>query len=226
VVVTKSKARTFQARLETGGQTLGWTTVRVPFAPGEAWKDMIRLRVRGTLNGFAFRTSLFPDSRAGDGAGDFFLLVNKAMQRGGEARLGDVGEFTLEPDLDARDAELPDELLILLDDEPGLHDWYNDLSEYTRREIGKWIVGVKSDASKMKRAEQTAERLLATMDAERELPPMIVAAFNRRPKAKTGWAKMTRAQRRNELLAVFHYQTLPAIQKRLEKLCDLAEKRI
>ncbi len=222
--MSKNKPKTFKARLEQLGQALGWTIARVPFAPAEAWKEMVRLRVRGTINGFAFRTSLFPDSRAGDGAGDFFLLVNKAMQRGGHAQLGDIAEFSLEPDLDARAAELPDELSVLLDDEPGLRDWYDGLSEYTRREIGKWILGVKSDASKMKRAEQMAERLLATMEAERELPPMIVAAFKRRPKAKAGWAKMTPTQRRNELMAVFYYQTLPAIQKRLDKLCDLAEK--
>jgi len=70
-----------------------------------------------------------------------------------------------------------------------------------------------------------AERLLATMEGERELPPVIAAAFRERPKAKVGWAKMTAAQRRGELMAVFYYRTPEARQRRVEKLCDAAEKR-
>jgi uncharacterized protein YdeI (YjbR/CyaY-like superfamily) len=181
----------------------------------------VRLRVRGEANGFAFRTSLFPDAARGG----FYLLINKATQAGSGARLGQVAEFRLEPDLEERAAELPDELAVLLDEVEGLREWYDELTEYTRREIGKWIAGVKSDASRMKRAEQMAERLLATMEAEVELPPVIVAAFRRRPKAKAGWAKMTPLQRRGELMAVFYYQTPEAREKRLEKLCDGAEKR-
>jgi hypothetical protein len=35
---------------------------------------------------------------------------------------------------------------------------------------------------------------------------------------------MTPAQRRGELLAVFYYQTLDARQRRIEKLCETAER--
>ena len=140
-------------------------------------------------------------------------------------RLGDTAEFRLEPDLEPREAELPDELAVLLDEEPGLREWYDELTEYMRREIGKWVMDVKSDEARMRRAEQMAERLLATMEGERELPPVIEAAFRARPKARAGWAKMTPVQRRGELMAVFYYQTPEARQKRVEKLCDAAERR-
>jgi uncharacterized protein YdeI (YjbR/CyaY-like superfamily) len=213
------KPKTFRAPLEKGDRALGWTIARVPFDPATTWKSMIRLRVKGDINGFAFRTSLFPDTRGG-----FYLLVNRAMQEGAKSRLGDTAAFHLEPDLDPREAELPDELAALLDEEPGLRQWYDSMTEYTRREIGKWVTGVKSDASRMRRAEQMAERLLATMEAERELPPAIVAAFRSRPKARAGWARMTPTQRRGELLAVFYYQTVEARQRCIDKLCDVAER--
>jgi len=87
------------------------------------------------------------------------------------------------------------------------------------------VVGVKSDEARMRRAQQMAERLLATMEGERELPPVIAAAFRARPKARARWAKMTAAQRRGELMAVFYYQTPEARQRRVEKLCDGAERR-
>lgn len=206
--------------LEKGDRTLGWTIVRVPFDPSTTWKEMVRLRVRGEVNGFPFRTSLFPDS-----AGGFYLLVNRTMQAGAGVGLGGSAEFVLEPDLEPRNAELPDELAALLDEVEGLREWYGGMTEYTRREIGKWVLGVKSDEARLRRAEQMAERLLSTMEAEIELPPLIDAAFRARPKARAGWAKMTPAQRRGELLAVFYYQTPEARQKRLGKMCDAAERR-
>jgi uncharacterized protein YdeI (YjbR/CyaY-like superfamily) len=221
-----AKAKRFKAVLEKGNLALGWTIVRVPFEPAKEWKQMVRQRVRGEVwsekgGSFTFRTSLFPDTRGG-----FCILVNRAMQAGAGVKLGDAADFRLEPDLEPREAELPDELAVLLDEEPGLREWYSGLTEYMRREIGKWVVGVKSDEARMRRAEQMAERLLATMEGERELPPVIAAAFRARPKARAGWAKMTEAQRRGELMAVFYYQTPEARQKRVEKLCDAAEKRV
>jgi uncharacterized protein YdeI (YjbR/CyaY-like superfamily) len=215
-----SITRSFRALLEKDDRSLGWTIARVPFDPARAWKQMVRLRVRGDINGFAFRTSLFPDALGG-----FYLLVNRAMQQGAAVSLGETADFRLEPDLEPREAELPDELAVLLDQEPGLQGWYGDLTEYMRREIGKWVVDVKSDEARLRRAEQMAERLLATMEGERELPPAIAAAFRARPKARAGWAKMTPTQRRGELMAVFYYRTVEGRERRIEKLCDAAERR-
>ena len=221
VKVTKlAKLRSFRAVLERGDKALGWTIAKVPFSPADVWPEMIRLRVRGEMNGVAFRTSLFPDPRGG-----FYLLVNRGLQHEGGVNLGGAADFVLQPDLEERPAELPDELALLLEDEPGLRSWYDGLSEYTRREIGKWCHGAKGDAAKMRRAEQMAERLLSTLEAERELPPAIEQAFRQRPRARAGWAHMTEAQRRAELLAVFYYQTPDARERRIAKLCDVAEKR-
>lgn len=213
------KLQRFTTALEQGDRALGWTIARVPFDPAKTWKQIVRLRVSGEINGFAFRTSLFPDRRGG-----FYLLVNRAMQQAAAVSLGDKAEFRLQPDLEPREAELPDELAALLDEEPGLRDWYNHLTEYMRREIGKWVNAVKSDAARMRRAEQMAERLLATMEAEQELPPAILTMFRARPKARAGWSRMTPTQRRSELLAVFYYRTVEARERRMEKLCETAER--
>jgi len=49
-----------------------------------AGKPMVRLRVRGTVNGFAFRTSLFPMRAA------LSICWNRAMQAGAGVGLGDA----------------------------------------------------------------------------------------------------------------------------------------
>ena len=113
----------------------------------------------------------------------------------------------------------------MLDEAEGMRQWYECLTEYTRREIGKWIEGVKSDQARLSRATQMAERLLSTMEAETELPPLIQRAFRARPRAAEGWKQLTTGQRRAELMAVFSYQTPESREKRVAKLCGAAEKR-
>ena len=216
-----AKAKRFRAVLEPLGDGLGWVVAWLPFDAAATWKTMVRRRVTVEVGGEVFRTSLFAGVRR---KGDF-LLVNKKMQRTAGGGVGAMVDFAIAPDLEERPAELPDELAALLDDEPGLREWFDGLTEYMRREIGKWVMDVKSDEARRRRAEQMAERLLATMEGERELPPVIQVAFRARPKARVGWGKMTPAQRRAGLMAVFYYQTPEARQKRVEKLCDEAEKR-
>ena len=208
-------AQRFRAVLEKDGRALGWTVVRVPFAPAEVWPARVRLRVCGEVDGVRFRTSLFPDARGG-----FYLLVNRATQASAGLALGATAEFALEPDLEARTAELPDELAVLLEGEEGLLAWYDGLSEYTRREIGKWVNGVKTEDARLGRAEQMAERLLATMEAERELPPAIASALNRNAKAKQGWERMSVAHRRAHLMAVFSYRSPESRARRIGKMVE------
>lgn len=216
------RAKRFRAALEPMGGGLGWVVAWLPFDASKAWKKMVRQRVTVEVGGEQFRTSLFAGARRGG----HFVLVNQKMQRAAGARVGDTVEFVIAADLEPRNAELPDELAALLEEEPGLREWFDELTEYTRREIGKWVMEPKSDAGRMRRAEQMAERLLATMDGERELPPVLEVAFRQRPKARTGWCRMTKTQRRGELMAIFYYQTPEARQKRVEKLCDAAERRV
>ena len=65
----------------------------------------------------------------------------------------------------------------------------------------------------------------ATMEAEAELPPMVVRALRSKLKAKAGWERMTPTQRRSELMGVFYYQTPEARERRVQKLVEAAERR-
>lgn len=222
-----NRAKTFRAALEPLRGGLGWVVARLPFDPKSAWSGMVRLRVKGEISAgraaaarepFAFRTSLFPFS---DGSG-YFVLVNKKMQKAAGVGVGMEAAFRLEPDLEERPAAVPAELKPLLAQDKGLARWYAALSEATRREIAKWIAGVKSADARRRRAEQMAERLMLAMEGERELPPIFELAFRREPRARKGWEAMTQARRRGHLLGVFYYQSPEAREKRVQKVVEEA----
>ena len=59
--MTAPKTKTFTAPLESVGNKLRWIIARVPFDIAKAWPERNGRRVRGEINGFAFRTSLFPE---------------------------------------------------------------------------------------------------------------------------------------------------------------------
>lgn len=146
--------------------------------------------------------------------------MNKKMQKAANAAVGTMVDFTIAPDLEERTPEIPPELAKLLRTQKRLAKWFETLSESTRREIGKWIDGVKSPEARQRRVEQMAERLMLTMEGEKDLPPVIDLAFRKTPAARSGWDSMTVTQRRSHLLGVFYYQSPEARQKRVGKLVD------
>jgi len=200
--------------------SLGWTIVRVPFDVAKLWGSRGALRVRGDVNGFEFRTSLFPNGRGGH-----YILINKKMQSGGGVRAGEKADFKLEPDAKERPVVIPAELERAFKQERRLRKFYDSFNTSIRRWIADEVANRKSAAARERRAEQVAEQLLETMEAERDLPPLIKAAFANDPKAHAGWKKMTPLQRRGQLLGVFYYRNPDSRGRRLAKAIELATER-
>jgi uncharacterized protein YdeI (YjbR/CyaY-like superfamily) len=214
----KSAAKTFRAVLEPDGTRLNWTIARVPFDPVKVWPERRGMRVRGDVNGFPFRTALFPDPR-GEGR---VLLVNKRMQKGANAAPGSQVTIRLEPDFEERPAVIPPELDRALKADRQLRKWFDGLSEYTRRTFGALVNEAKSLEARRRAAVQIAERLLAAMEGEMETPPILKAAFARQPQAAVGWQAMTPTQRRGHLMGIFYYRSAEAREARAAKAIEEA----
>ncbi len=216
--MTRSQTKSFRAVLEPLHSGLGWVIARVPFEVAKAWPVRRGLRVRGEIDGFAFRTSLFAYSeREGH-----FLLVNKKMQKAAGASIGSQVRISLEPDLEERLATVPPELALALKEDRRLRKYFDALSYSMRKAMGDWVAEPKGAAAREKRASMMAERLLLTLEGERELPPILQAAFQREPMARKGWNAMTPLQRRSQLLAIFYYQTVDARERRAAKAVEEA----
>lgn len=209
--------KSFTAVLERDGTALHWIVARVP---AEIAKACGR-RVQGDIDGFAFRTTLFPHPRGGG----VVLLVNKKMRTAAKAGVGTAVRIRLERDSEERPTDTPAELEKHLRGDCALKQWYLKLSPSMRREAAKWINEPKSAESRQKRAVKMAERLLQAMEGELDPPPVLRAIFQRRPLARAGWDALTPVQRRNHLLGIFYYETPEARERRAAKAVDEALRR-
>jgi uncharacterized protein YdeI (YjbR/CyaY-like superfamily) len=217
-------SRSFSAPLEHLRTGLGWVIVRVPLDVARVWGKRGRVRVKGEINGFPFRTSLFPTRE-----GTHFVLVNKRTQKGAQAYVGKTVRVRLELDTDERVVAIPAELKRVLSGERALLRWFQKLNYSLQKWITTWVSDAQSAEARRRRSERVAEQLLSTMEAEYELPPMINQAFARNPEARKGWDLMSPARRRGHLLAIFYYRTLESRNRRLAKMVEeaaaLAEKK-
>jgi uncharacterized protein YdeI (YjbR/CyaY-like superfamily) len=216
--IPKSSGKAFQARLERSNNRLNWVIVRIPFDVAKIWGTRGQLRVKGAINGFAFRTSLFPM-----GNGDHVMLVNKRMQAGAGTGVGAVAQFRLEPDTEERVITVPPELARSLSEDRSLRRWFDRFNDSARRWMVDWVTQVKSAQARERRANQMAERLLSAMEAERELPPILRDAFARNGRAYEGWKRMSPSHRRGHLLGIFSYRDPDSRARRVAKVVEDAE---
>ncbi|MGZ4876362.1 MAG: YdeI/OmpD-associated family protein [Candidatus Angelobacter sp.] len=211
--VSKTVSKTFEAMLERTADRLRWVIARIPFDAARLWGKRGQIRIQGEINGFAFSTTLFPT-----GEGRHFLLVNKKMLSGGKTAPGLTAKFRLQPDTTPRvTASPPTELLRELGESKRLLKFFESLNTSRRNEIAKWIAESRNEETRRRRSRQIAERLMETMEAERELPPIMQLAFRQNPRAYAEWNRMSPSHRRANLLAIFYYRTPEARANRVAK---------
>jgi uncharacterized protein YdeI (YjbR/CyaY-like superfamily) len=120
--------------------------------------------------------------------------------------------------------ELPRVLVEAFDGEEEAMAWTLALSAWMVRELIAWVTEPKSEASRKKRAERMAERLMLTMEAERELPAMLVRALDAAG-AMAGWKALTAMQRRMLLLAVYRPVGMEGRARQVGRLVDAARMK-
>jgi uncharacterized protein YdeI (YjbR/CyaY-like superfamily) len=211
----KLVSKSFKATLERMPSRFNVAFIRIPFDVSKAWGTRGHVRVKGEINGFAFRGGLFPSSE-----GYHCLLVTKRMRTGGTTALGETAQFRLEPDTAKRAAVVPAEFQRVLNEDRSFRRWFDQLGLSMRTWICHWIVSVKSPEARVRRAERVAEQLMATMEAELDLPPILKLAFARDPRAYQGWQSMTPLQRRYYLLGIFYCRTPETRERRISQMLE------
>ncbi len=139
------------------------------------------------------------------------------MQKGGRVRPGMQAQFSLEPDIEKRPSPSCPELERALRSSKRLQKFFQSLTPSTRDYLVRFVAQAKQAETRLRRAEQMAEQLMESMEAEIELPPMIRQVLARHPQAAERWERLSPSHRRAHLLGIFHYRNPESRLRRIEK---------
>jgi hypothetical protein len=146
--------QTFTTSLIGRGPNGAWTHLDVPFSVEEAWGTRARVAVRGTVNGYPFRSSLMPR-----GEGIFYMAFNKEMQAATKAGVGDTVRVVMEPDTAPRTVTVPAYLKKALKAAPAQDKLFAALSYSHRKEYVDWIDAAKRPETRAARIEKMLKLL-------------------------------------------------------------------
>ncbi len=129
--------------------------LKPPFDVVAVFERKGRVPVKGTINGFPFRSSLM---NMGDG---HMMAVNAQLRAGAQCKAGDTVAVVMELDEDKRTVEVPAFLKKIIDRDPKAREFWPQLSFTHQKEYVREIEGAK-------RPETREKRIAAMMDALRK----------------------------------------------------------
>ena len=144
--------RRFTVELERTGKTA--TMFRIPFEVEEAF-GRARPPVKVTIRGHTWRTT--PGVYGGVG----LVVVNRAVKAATGVDAPNRVDVEMELDTQPRRVRVPSDLARALAGLPGGKEAFAQLSFTHRREYVEWVKDAKRPETRMRRIEQTVERVRA-----------------------------------------------------------------
>jgi hypothetical protein len=125
--------------------------VNAPFDVREVFGTIARVPVRGSINGFPFRSSLMPMG------GCHYMAVNRTMREGAGCKAGDMVSVVMERDTAPRVVAIPTPLKKALAKSKTAQANWKKYSFSNQKEMALAIIGAKQE-------ETRARRLARIMD--------------------------------------------------------------
>ncbi len=145
----------FRAKAEAAGPGGAWCFIAVPFDVSEVWGTRGWVAVKGTINGFPFRTSIQSME------GRHLLTFNKQLQAGAGAKAGDTVSVVMERDTEERIVEAPAELAKAFRKNKEARTLWDKLAYTHRKEFARWISDAKQEETRERRAAKAVSMILA-----------------------------------------------------------------
>jgi hypothetical protein len=142
----------FSAKLfgRPGTQIAGLTP---PFDVVEVFGRKGRVPVKGTINGFPFRSSLM---NMGDG---YMMAINAEMRAGANCKAGDTVKVAMELDEDVRKVEVPAFLKKIINSDAQAKERWAKLSFTHQKEYVREIEDAKREETRERRIAQMMDAL-------------------------------------------------------------------
>lgn len=144
---------TFQAAIEPGRG--GGAFVVVPFSVEETFGTRGQVRVKGTIDGHAFRSSIAPMN------GKHLLGLHKATREQIGKNIGDTVKLVIEADTDERVVTIPDDLRRALAGKATTKKAFDGLAYTHQKEYVEWVESAKKPETRARRVAETVSRIAA-----------------------------------------------------------------
>nr|WP_299990330.1 YdeI/OmpD-associated family protein [uncultured Pontibacter sp.] len=132
----------------------GWTYAAIPEVLPDKHTYFNWVRVRGTIDSYEIKGfHLMPM-----GNGQLFLSVKAEIRKKIKKEAGDWVRVTLYADNTLQ--EVPEELLLCLQDEPNAYQKFLKCTDGEQKAIVDWVYAAKTDETKVERIVQTIQKLL------------------------------------------------------------------
>jgi hypothetical protein len=142
-----------------------WTYLNIPRDISAIFASRGQVRVKGTINGYSFRTTALPR-----GDGTHYLVVGKSIRDQILATQGDTVKVILEPDSEERQVVIPEDLKEAFISQPQAKDVFETLSNSHKKEYVNWILSAKQVDTRQRRIEKTLGLLLQGKKLRRVRP--------------------------------------------------------
>lgn len=152
---TKTTTKRFRVPLETLEGTES-TLFTIPFDVRKVFGTRARLPVRGTINRFPFRSSIFPR-----GDGKHYMVVNKEVRAGANVKGGETVSVVMERDDEPRTVTPPADFARALKASKLARDTWDKLSYTHRKEHVRAIEDAKRPETRLRRIEKAIEQMAA-----------------------------------------------------------------
>ena len=140
--------REFRAKLARFEGVGTWTFVKIPFDVEKHFGKGGQVKVKGTVNGADFRSSLMPD-----GDGQHFLVVPKSIRDRAKVKAGDRVTVVIEPDAGPRFIEAPPDLAKALGKNKTAKAVWDEFAYSHKKAYVDWIVAAKKVETRVRRIE-------------------------------------------------------------------------
>jgi Bacteriocin-protection, YdeI or OmpD-Associated/Domain of unknown function (DUF1905) len=130
------------------------TGILIPFDVEKVYGTRARVPVRGTINGFPFRGSIFPM-----GGGRHYMIVNKTIREGAKSSAGETVSVQMERDEEPRIITPPPDLARALKANKEAGAAWEKLSYTHQKEYAGAVEEAKKPETRARRIEQTVAKL-------------------------------------------------------------------
>jgi hypothetical protein len=142
----------FKAKIE-GKEAGVVAAITPPVDVPEFFGTRARVPIRGTINGFPFRSSLMPMG------GCHMMPVNKTLRNGAGAKPGDTVDVVMERDDEERTVGMPAVLKEAVAKHKTAKGNWEKLPFTHKKEIALWIEGAKKEETRARRLAKAVQVL-------------------------------------------------------------------